>query len=206
MNKFFFDIETTPAGSDQHGLLREILEGRQAKGKNTDDTFETYLAKTGLSGEFGHIVCLAYAINDEPVDVWWGEESDILTNFWRAAAGIQRFVGHNVLEFDLPFIMKRSRILGIKPSWSSRNLSFARYRNVPIYDTMREWDLWGNRQASLDLLARAFDLPTSKDAMDGSQVAGYYAAGRIEEICEYCKKDVELTRKVYRKMTYNDTF
>jgi len=205
-SNLFFDIETVPAGSAQHGMLREILESRQAKGKNTDETFESYLAKSGLSGEFGRIVCVAYALDEADPEVLWGDEREILEGFWSVARNIRRFIGHNVLDFDLPFVMKRSRVLGVKPSWSSRTLSFARYRNLPIYDTMREWDLWGNRQASLDMLAKALGLPTSKDLMDGSEVAGYYTAGRIEEICEYCKKDVVLTRQVYKKMTFDETF
>lgn len=202
MKKLFFDIETIPAGSDQHGMLRAHLEARQAAGKDPEETFETYLSKTGLGGEFGRIACVAYAVDDGPVEVLWGEETDILTGFWNAAAGIQRFVGHNIYEFDLPFLMKRSRILGVKPSWMP---NFARYRQTPIYDTMREWELWANRFVSLDTLAKALNLPTSKDAMSGADVAEYYADGRIEEICEYCKKDVALTRQIYEKLTFGDS-
>ena len=54
----------------------------------------------------------------------------------------------------------------------------------------------------LDTLAKVFGLPTSKDEMDGSMVADYFKQGKIEEIKKYCMKDVELTRKVYYKMTF----
>ena len=36
-------------------------------------------------------------------------------------------------------------------------------------------------------------------------VYDYFQAGRIDDINRYCVKDVELTRKVYYKMAYDDT-
>lgn len=202
MKYLYFDIETAPASEEYFEVLQEDYETRKAKGKNVPETFQEYLDATGLSGEFGRIVCLAYAINDDPVEVLWGEEKDILADFWAVAKGTGRFIGHNILEFDFPFVVKRSRILGVRPSLMP---SFARYRQTPIYDTMKEWDLWGRGQASLDLLAKALGLQTSKDVMDGSQVGEYFKAGRIEEIAEYCKKDVALTRQVYKRLTFDGT-
>jgi len=114
---------------------------------------------------------------------------------------VDRFIGHNIWAFDLPFIYKRSIINGVKPR---RDISFARYRNTPIYDTMMEWDLWNMKTygQKLDTLAKVLGLPTSKDDMDGSMVWQYFQEGRIDEICRYCMKDVELTRKVYYRMTF----
>jgi len=84
-------------------------------------------------------------------------------------------------------------------------LSFVRYRNIPIYDTMKEWDLWSFSKAqSLDTLAHVLGLPTSKDEMDGSMVWKYFQDGKMEDICKYCMKDVELTRQVYYKMNFID--
>ncbi len=204
MSRLYFDIETVPAPAELHPILREVYDAKMAKGKQrgkpVTESFEDFAAATGLAGEFGRIVCLAYGIDDQPVEVLWGEELEILTSFWKISASTKQFIGHNVFGFDFPFIMKRSRILGVQPS---QELNFARYRQFPIYDTMQEWDLWNPRNStSLDTLAKALSLPTSKDAMDGSQVAEYYAAGRIEEICEYCQKDVELTRRVHQRMTF----
>lgn len=198
-----FDIETIPAPESAYEALAELYELKRVKGQAVPATVDEYIASSGLMGEFGRIVCLAYALDDEQTEVLWGDETEILTEFWRLAKDVKRFVGHNVFDFDFPFVYKRSRILGVKPT---QQLSFARYRNLPIYDTMREWSLWGRDSVSLHTLARAFDLPTSKDAMDGSEVAGYFAAGKIEEICTYCKKDVDLTRQVYRKMTFGEAY
>ena len=48
---------------------------------------------------------------------------------------IDRIVGHNIYDFDLKFILKRSVFHGIRPTV---DLSFARYRNQPIFDTRYE--------------------------------------------------------------------
>ena len=66
-------------------------------------------------------------------------------------------------------------------------------------------DMWkfGDRKnfTSLDLLAAIFDISSSKDTMDGSQVNDYYyQKNALEEIKQYCLKDVKVLVKVYFKM------
>ena len=162
--------------------------------------FEDFWRRTSLSGNYGQILCLAYAKNDEATQVLTGTETEILNAFWPLALGIDRFVGHNVLDFDLPFVMKRSIVHRIKPS---RPISFARYRSEPVYDTMREWDNWSSGPAtSLDRLAKIFGYETSKQGIDGSQVYDFWKAGRTQEIYDYCARDVDLTRQIYYRMTF----
>lgn len=201
MRKLFFDIETAPAPVKQHKAVAETYRAAKARGSKLPDTFRQYLASTSLMGEFGRIVAIGCAINDGSVKVATGTERNILKNFWQAAAKADLFIGHNVLEFDFPFIMKRSRLLGVPPS---KTLSFARYKSHPIYDTMKEWNLWAFGGISLDTLARAYGLTSSKGYLDGSRVAEYFENGRIEEIAAYCAADVELTRDIYKRMTFED--
>ena len=198
----FFDIETLPSPDDAKEIHIEIL---RKKLKDKDKTDEEIHVSTSFEGTFGRICCIGIIKEDErgliQKDVFAGDEKEILTNFWKTAEGVHRYVGHNIWAFDLPFIYKRSIINGVKPI----ALNFARYRNIPIYDTMMEWELWNMMKAQkLDTLAKILGFPTSKDEMDGSMVADYFKAGRIEEIKKYCMKDVELTRKVYYKMTFEE--
>lgn len=68
---------------------------------------------------------------------------------------------------------------------------------------MHEWSNWGGRdKSSLEHLAIALDIPTPKDGIDGSEVYDYYKNGKIKEICDYCMRDVEATRLVYKRMTF----
>jgi 3'-5' exonuclease len=200
MIKMFFDIETLPSSDEHRDGHLEILRKKKNNGELGDNEIHSM---TSFEGTFGRICCIGIIKEDEKgiieKAVFSGTEKEILTDFWNAAMGVHRYVGHNVWAFDLPFIFKRSIINGVKPI----PLNFARYRNIPIYDTMMEWELWNVMKAQkLDTLAKVLGLPTSKDEMDGSMVAQYFKDGRIEDIKKYCMKDVELTRKVYYKMTF----
>ncbi len=207
LKKMFLDIETLPAPEHTHEMLREIHEYRKRKkrknGENYNVSFEQFLAGTGLDGTFGRIFCISYAINDDMVHCLCDEdEKKMLENFWDAASDVDLFVGFNVMDFDLKYILQRSMIHGVKPKTKVR-LSFARYRSEPIYDIMHEWNQWGGRSnVSLDALARAMGLETPKSKMDGSEVYTYYKKGKLKEICAYCNADVEVTRKIYKKMNF----
>lgn len=201
------DIETLPM-ADKIGA--ELQNGAE----QTEDK----LLKTALNGDFGRILCIGYI--DENRDgqvasgvIGWNNktnkfiktEREILTEFWQMMKGFNpnydRIVGHNIYDFDLRFILKRSRLHQVKPTV---NFSFARYRNQPIYDTMYEWECWsfGNK-ISLDRLAQVFSLPSSKsDEIDGSRVHEFFQKGKHREIRDYCLKDVELTREIYRRMIF----
>lgn len=196
MKRLFLDIETLPAPTEQQELVRSQYQ------KNPDRSvlFEDYLRRTALNGNFGRVLCIGYAYDSDPAAIISGDEPEILRAFWSVAAPADLFIGHNILEFDLPFIIKRSIIQRVKPS---RQLSFARYRSEPIYDTKKEWDNWSNVPAtSLDTLAKLFGYPTSKQGIDGSQVYDFWLAGRQKEIEDYCRRDVELTRRIYRRLNF----
>ena len=203
MTKLFFDIETIPCAQDKKADLEEVT---RKKFKMSDDD-DDWHHKTGLEGTLGRICCIAHIKEENgrvTRDVLSGDEKDMLTKFWQVAAGVQQFIGHNIWGFDLPFIYQRSIILKVK---TRTDISFARYRNTPIYDTMCEWALWDFselKRHKLDTLAKVMGLPTSKDLMDGSEVWQYFQDGRIKEICDYCMKDVVLVRQVYQRMTFED--
>ena len=196
MKTIFLDIETVPTDLSllENGLLEAQIQLNEAE----------LLKKLSLSAATAKIICICYAI--EPpvgceVQALQGEETEIINAFWKLAADCNLFVGHNILDFDLRFIYQRSIIHQIKPS---RDLPFARFRNAPIYDTMQEWSKWGREHASLDTLSKALSIPSPKESLDGSKVYPYYRAGKLAEIIEYCKRDVDSTRQVYRRLTFTN--
>jgi predicted PolB exonuclease-like 3'-5' exonuclease len=216
MRKLFLDIETIPAGDENHEKLKFLHAKKEAKSEKSVEDFEQYLLKTSFDGSFGRILCIAYAIDDGPVEVLDGSENEkeMLKNFWEIVDSIStpsrnpqwpdygvQFIGHNVMDFDLRFIYQRSIIKRVKPAY---NISFARYRDYPIYDTMKEWTKWSMNSVGLEHIALALGIPTPKDGIDGSEVFNFYKAGKTQEICEYCKRDVEATREVYRRMNFSE--
>jgi 3'-5' exonuclease len=215
--KLYLDIETLPAHEDSHAALKSICAKKELKNVKKID-FEEYLLGTSFDGAFGRILCIAYAIDNEPVQVLSAEdaggEKGVLKNFWEIVKNISKppyntqypdygvcFIGHNVMDFDLRFIYQRSIINGVKPAY---DLNFARYRSYPIFDTMKEWVKWANASVGLESLCLALGIPTPKDGIDGSEVWKFYQKGKVKEILEYCKRDVEATRAIYKKMTFQE--
>lgn len=194
MKIFYFDIETVPTDKALHenGLLDAQIKLDEAE----------IIKKLSLSAVTAKIICLCYTIEPSvsgTIEVLQGEETDIIKGFWKIVPDCNLFVGHNILDFDMRFIYQRSVIHNIKPS---RDIPFTRFRNAPIYDTMQEWSKWGREHASLDSLSKALGIPSPKENLDGSKVYPYYRAGKLPEIVEYCKRDVESVRQVYKRLTF----
>ena len=204
MKKLYLDIETLPADEQSYKDLKLLFDKRKEKaegrGKIVCD-FSQWLLGTSFDGSFGRIICIAYAQNDKPAEVLYNEnnEKKTLEQFWEIAQGADLFIGHNIMDFDLRFIYQRSIVQKVRPSL---DINFARYRSAPIFDTMKEWVKWSNATVGLEHLALALSIPTPKDGIDGSKVADFYKAGKIDEILEYCKRDVETTRAIYKRIVF----
>jgi hypothetical protein len=107
-------------------------------------------------------------------------------------------VGHNIIGFDLPFIFQRCLVNGIcaKPL-----VDLGEYRVRGVFDTMHAWWLGAKRFVSLDDIAWALGIESSKTATaEGSKVFELYQAGKLAEIREYNLNDVRVTRKVYERL------
>jgi DNA polymerase elongation subunit (family B) len=201
----FLDIETLPAEDKDAWLADHGESVRPRRGESDEDARERAFRETSLDGTFGRLFCIGYVTEppaDSPVGVISGDEATVLRQFWTLARKSDLFIGHNVLDFDLRFIYQRSVILDVKPT---KQLSFARYRSAPVFDTMREWSKWGQGQyTSLDVLATALGIESPKAHMSGADVYDYWRADRGSEILEYCRGDVEVLRRVYRRMTFSN--
>lgn len=199
----FLDIETLPAAEADYKKMRHIWQRKKEKAKHygkSPISFEEFIEWSSLSGAYGRICCISYAFDNEEPTCLEGDEEKMLTKFWQAVREANLFVGHNLLDFDLPFIFQRSVILKIKPTV---DISLRRYSQSPVFDTMHEWSKWDmSRKTSLDELCHLFDIPTSKSEMDGSMVHQYYQKGKIDEIKNYCNADVKATREIYKRLTF----
>lgn len=107
-------------------------------------------------------------------------------------------VGHNIIGFDLPFIFQRCLVhcISAKPL-----VDLGEYRVRGVFDTMHHWWLGARKYASLDDIAWALGIESSKTATaEGSKVFDLYQAGKLAEIRDYNLNDVRVTRKVYERM------
>lgn len=199
------DIETLPTN--------EPFESRLFW--ETEEEFRN----TALDANLGRILCIGYseqnefgAITNHGCFGWREETVDfeaneqiILAEFWQFLRGFNTsrdlIIGHKILDFDLPFIIQRSIINSVRPTVE---FYFGKYREAPIFDTMRVWDCWKwSGATSLEKLAFALRLENPKaDGINGKNLYDAFLDERFEEIYQYCMRDVKVTRNVWRKMNF----
>src|SRR3989440_4271412 len=129
-------------------------------------------------------------------------ESQMLQDFLALMADFDPqcdlIVGHNIINFDLPFIFQRclANNIAVKPF-----VDLSDFHVLGVYDTMRAWWLGGRNRVALDDIAWALGIESSKTGeVEGSKVFELYQAGKLAEIREYNLNDVRVTRKVYERM------
>lgn len=182
------------------------------KAEATEAAAQEAWRKTSFDGALGHICVIGVAVDDFlPVSIyngnWLANEANVLKEFFavvdRACAASPNvqpvFVGHNLIEFDLRFIFQRAVVLGVKPS-AHIPFNARPYGDRSVFDTMVRWG-GATRGGSLDKIAKALGLGGKGD-MDGSMVWNAVNEGRIDDVARYCRKDVDLTRELYRRMTF----
>ena len=174
-----------------------------------------------LSAATGKVLCIALHVGPIPgldiegvqlgesevvfgIDEAGNEQSErqTLSGFLNFMNGfdpeVDEIVGHNIIGFDLPFVFQRclAHCLSAPPF-----VDLSEYKVRGVFDTMHHWWLGAKRFISLDDVAWALGLESSKTAeVEGSKVFELYTAGRLAEIREYNLNDVRLTRKVYERM------
>jgi hypothetical protein len=137
--------------------------------------------------------------------IYRGDERAVIEMFWNkvgspAGGGRPpRLVSYNGRGYDGPMLMVRSAQLGLRPS---RNLLPYRYsmaEHCDLFDALSFFGATRDRY-SLDYWCRRFDIESPKGSIDGSQVGPAYRAGRIEDIGEYCLRDVRATGRLFERL------
>jgi len=132
-----------------------------------------------------------------------GDERELLTEFWRMLGqNAARVVTYNGRQFDGPYLMLRSAILGIAPTV---NLAGYRFALNPHCDLAEVLTFFGATRTNyrLDYWCRRFGITSPKgEGIDGSRVQEFYEAGRIDEIAEYCTRDVLATAELYARLEH----
>lgn len=217
-NVLFLDIETV-SGKATYTDMDETLQTlwkhksrsilRQYEEEVTDEQgAETYTEKAGIFAEFGKIVCISVGIvvrNPQTKELSVRlksfanrDEAVLLTEFNDMVEKHYNnphkhfFCGHNLREFDIPYICRRilinqlplPKILDIagKKPWEVKYL----------LDTLEMWKFGDYKHyTSLKLLAAVFGFPSPKDDIDGSNVGRvFWEEDDLERIAVYCEKDV----------------
>jgi predicted PolB exonuclease-like 3'-5' exonuclease len=214
------DIETAPL-THQFDELPERLQAqweRKAKRIAPEKTGEeVFFEKAGIFSEFARVVCISvgiYRFSKEGeltlrIKTFSNEdEKQLLMDFIQLLREKFkpeniRFVAHNGREFDIPFLARRMFINGLLPLPYPFELRFRKPWEVQHYDTLDLWKFGDVKNSiTLELLATVLGVETSKDDIDGSQVADvYYNEKDLARIAHYCSKDVAVTAQVFLLLT-----
>lgn len=226
MATIHIDIETIP--SQNHEVIQAFKDNVKPPATyskaesiakwledNRDIEADKAHRKTSFDGALGEIISIAWALDNNDVQVvhrgTYPDEKDLLLAFFDVLVSsrdkygnpviISTWAGHYISGFDLRYIWQRCVLNNVRPTiaipydakpWDSK-----------IFDTKVAWTGTGQYSGvgSLDALSKAFGLEGKGD-IDGSKVYDHWLAGKIEEIAEYNRQDVEKCRALYNKMNF----
>ena len=214
-NILFLDIETVPEVHKFNELdetTQSLFADKTAYQRKDDVSPEEFYQRAGIWAEFGKIVCISVGyfvikndIRQFRTTSFFGDEIKILqdfTNLLQNHFNSPQVVlcGHNIKEFDLPFIGRRMIIHGLEIPIKLNSIGKKPWE-IPHLDTMELWKFGDYKHfTSLKLLTHILGIPSPKDDIDGSQVAEiYYVENDIDRIIIYCEKDVLAVAQVLLK-------
>jgi DNA polymerase elongation subunit (family B) len=213
-NLFLIDIETVSGKADFHLLdeeWKELWTEKISRSLPPNSTAEEYYPiRSAILAEFAKVVCISFGYFKKENNEWQVrikslcsvDVEEILNQFIGTLKQLHSnkqwiFTGHNIKEFDVPFLCRRMLIKGIAipPYIDFQNM---KPWETPVLDTLHLWRFGDYKHyTSLKLLAAALGVPSPKDDIDGSQVGDvYWKEKNLGRISVYCEKDVATVANV----------
>ncbi len=219
MELFFFDIETCGNYSDYQTFKLEDERGAKLFESKFNKMLwnekyrsigEAYLDNAGIMSTYGKICCISFGFidnsgNPQIKSIYGKDELEIVENFNNLLKKIEtknfNLSGFRIAHFDIPWILHKLHKYGIDPA----NI-ISPYGKKPwdmrIVDMSEDWKGKFAWSISFDEMCYELGLDSPKISMNGSQVHEYYYSDRLEEIKDYCEKDVlaciEVSKKIYK--------
>jgi hypothetical protein len=218
-----FDIETGANLERSRALMPPFEESEVRVGNIKDEDKirakvvdrrvaheRSWIESSALRPETGHVLAigiLATRKEESPLifHVHQSNEADVLQSFWdflvstQEATG-QAFIGFAIFHFDLPFLIIRSRILGVPVPI---NLRVGRYFNATRFtDLQEEWLTGRSRndtKCSLDYVAKA--LGVGEKSGSGHAFESLYSVNEGQALA-YLENDLNLAKGVARKLGF----
>jgi len=200
-----FDPEEVKMGNlkDESKRAEKLQEARENHEKN-------WMDKSALRPETGRVVAIGYYHPDKGYILNsiknMRDEADLISDFWsrlnefHQATG-KPFLGFNCAGFDLPYLIIRSRILGITVP---AGIFKGRYPDSNRFiDLRNDWLCgrnWQEVKSSLDYVAKAFGLSGKNgNGKDFAELMDRDEMGALG----YLFNDIRLTKEIAEKMGYN---
>ena len=112
------------------------------------------------------------------------------------------WIGHYITGFDLRFLWQRCVINELPPGFHIPK--DAKPWDARVFDTKIEWSgMQSTGTGTLGAVCKSMGYDGKGD-IDGSKVWDYVKEGRIQEVADYCKDDVEKVRILHKRMTFSE--
>ena len=216
----FIDIETVPEVADINQLdetVQELWEEKKGKHRTEEETInEFYFHNAGIFAEFGKIICISVGKISQTgmfqgfsVQSFYGDdEIKLLTDFSSFLKNeLQKnrninLCGHNIREFDVPYICRRLLINNLKLPMYFESLQAKKPWEAGLLDSMDFWKFGDYKNyISLKLLAHCLGVPSPKDDISGKDVGKvYWKEQNLHRIKTYCQKDVLTVAQIVLKL------
>lgn len=228
----FLDVETVSGVQNLSELSEEMqylwsIKAAQIMRKpieefEADECSTVYKDKAAIYAEFGKIVCISVGLivneNEQRkirLKSFAGyDEAQLLTEFAELMnqyfydAKSHYICGHNLREFDVPYICRRMVIHDVQLPALLQLHGKKPWETKYLLDTMDLWKFGDYKHySSLKLLTGIFNIPSPKDDIDGSQVGKvFYEDKDLDRIAIYCEKDVVAVIQILMKFKRMDIF
>lgn len=206
-----------PATMSKPETIKEWMEntGKYAENGRKQAAEEVY-RRTALDGARGQICSIAWAYNKEPeiynmnTGLHKCTELQLLTEFFRMISyrmiGASTsslspfFIGHNIGDFDLPYLFHRAVINQARPNFV---IPHDGRHGQHYFDTMKAWAGYKNRISADDLcIALGYQSRAEHGDIHGSEVWDAYKAGKFELISEHNIEDIRRNRFMHSRLTW----
>jgi len=212
----YIDIETIPAERpirQDKQFIKEIdvLESIEARDRLFERYFKEQVKKRSLSSIDCQIISLSYAINDEPVKNIFDEcewvlmqklvDSDLMDLIVPNYNSDPQVCAYNALNFDLPVIASKLFKYNLNEFVRAIPYGQPKDRHLKVFDPMMVFPK-SNNEYWLKQSRMAEYLGIDDDSeIDASMVYDLYKESKFDEIIKYNNSDVELLRKICKRIT-----
>ena len=217
----FFDIQTASAEPNFHALDEEMQYlwyhkmNTYVENARNVDICDLYNTKSQLHAEFGRITCISLGyisswVDDMPIakikSICDLNELNILTEVYdilnRSTTQRFRLCGHNIKEFDIPFLIRRLLIHSL-PVPHVINVMNKKPWEMNFIDTMELWQFGVSRYyISLQLLARVLQVATFSTDIDPITMSRIFWDDQdFAKITKYCEHNILTTMNVILRIS-----
>ena len=204
----YFDIETGPLPRceveaympefEKPKNYKDVAKIAEVLARKETEWFE----KAALACTTGKVLAIGFCTSESDVAILEGDESVILTSFWNSVtyhgAFLQKLIGFNSNEFDIPFMVRRSWKLGVKVPSTLFKLARGRvYLNENCIDMLDYWSFGTRDSIKLKNLAKFLNIGEKNGS--GADFAKTYETDKSSAL-SYLKNDVLLTLRCAKAM------